>query len=168
MHTDRRIPLQRVNRHFLAALASTQLILPVAASATEALVGEYYSRFQKPGFHVDDLMAYYHPDIVFTDPTFDIHAEGKVEVRKLYAELGTDRTAYKDINWTLARVIAEGDDVVIRGRWSGRFHGCAFDIDFMTLWRLKDGLIIEQNDFFAASTFDRQVGWNGHTADCSS
>lgn len=135
--------------------------------AAKTLVREYYSQFQKPGFFVEDLMAYYADDVRFTDPTFEIVANGKDEVRKLYADLGTDRTAYKNINWQIASVTAQDDLIVIRGRWSGRFHHCDFDIDFMTLWRVEDGKIIEQNDFFAASAFDRQVGWNGETATCS-
>jgi len=164
-----------MKRLYLFVLAATAVLsgaAPVAiasaAGAADALVSEFYSRFQKPGFHVDDLMVYYHPDIVFLDPTFEIRAEGKSEVRSLYAELGTERTAYKDIRWTIDSVISEGDHIVIRGRWSGRFHACDFDVEFMTLWRLKDGKIVEQNDFFAASAFDRQVGWDGETATCSS
>lgn len=135
-------------------------------SHAERLVHDYYSQFQKPGFFVDDLMHFYTEDIVFTDPTFEISVNGKSEVRKLYADLGTERTAYKNIQWAISSVISEDDRIVIRGKWSGRFHDCEFDIDFMTLWRIEDGKIAEQNDFFAASTFDRQVGWNGSVAAC--
>jgi len=137
-------------------------------SDAEELVEQYYSRFQKPGFLVDDLMQYYADDVLFTDPTFEIVASGKAEVRKLYADLGTERTAYKNIRWDIQQVISQDDAIVIRGNWSGRFHECDFDIEFMTLWRLSDGKIAVQNDFFAASAFDRQVGWNGETATCNS
>lgn len=155
----------------LALIAGVLLFaLPAASdevSAAGKIVESYYSKFQKPGFLVDDLMSYYAEDVVFTDPTFEIVAEGKKEVRKLYADLGTDRTAYKNIRWEITDVITQDDAIVIRGRWSGQFQNCDFDIDFMTLWRLKDGKITEQNDFFAASSFDRQVGWNGSSASCA-
>jgi ketosteroid isomerase-like protein len=113
-------------------------------------------------------MQFYTDDVVFTDPTFEIIAEGKSAVRNLYADLGTSRTAYKNIQWTIKDVVSEDDIIVIRGQWSGRFHDCEFEIDFMTLWRLADGKIAEQNDFFAASSFDRQVCWNGIAATCDS
>lgn len=132
----------------------------------DELVARYYGQFQKPGFLVDELMAFYHDDVVFTDPTFEITAQGKEEVRKLYAALGTERTSYQEIHWQIQHVVERGGLVVIRGTWSGRFFGCPFDIDFMTLWRLESGKIVEQNDFFAAGTFDRQVGWDGSSANC--
>ena len=154
---------------FLFLAASLVLTLPAmadTASFAEKLVENYYSQFQKPGFFVDDLMRFYSDDIVFTDPTFEIVAKGKAEVRKLYADLGTDKTAYRNIQWDISNVISQNDRIVIRGKWSGRFHHCEFDIDFVTLWKITDRKIAEQNDFFAASAFDRQVGWNGTTATC--
>lgn len=158
------------------ALMTMSAILIIQAPSTRAdeapaprdLVARYYAQFQKPGFLVDELLEFYADDVRFTDPTFEIVAKGKSEVRRLYADLGTERTAYKNIRWQISDVVADGSRVVIRGQWSGTFHGCKFSIDFMTLWRLEDGKIAEQNDFFAASAFDRQVGWNGETATCDS
>ncbi len=139
-----------------------------SASFAEELVEKYYSQFQKPGFLVDELINYYADDVVFTDPTFEISAEGKNEVRKLYSEFGTNRTAYRNIQWDIKNVVSQNDSIVIRGMWSGRFQDCDFDIDFMTLLRLVDGKIAEQDDFFAAGTFERQVGWDGKTTTCKS
>lgn len=154
----------------LAIVAPGPLLQANASDIADAreLVQAYYSRFQKPGFFVDDLMDFYADDVRFTDPTFEIVAQGKAEVRKLYAELGTERTAYQRIQWDISAVIAEDERVVVRGKWSGSFQECPFDIEFMTLWTLRDGVIAEQNDFFAASAFDRQVGWNAETgtAEC--
>ena len=162
-------PKTTVSALFFTALF---LLVPPACAEqrtpAERLVAEYYAQFQKPGFLVDDLMEFYADDVVFTDPTFGIVANGKSEVRKLYAQLGTEATAYRNIVWTISDVISQGEAIVIRGRWSGRFHECAFDVDFMTLWKLDGGKIVEQNDFFAAGAFDRQVGWNGTTATCDS
>lgn len=128
----------------------------------------YYSRFQQPDFDVDELMEFYDDDVRFSDPTFEITARGDSEVRKLYADIGTDRTSYTNITWTLDRIVVESDDVVIHGRWAGEFSGCTFDVPFVTLWRLRNGLIAEQTDFFAAAIFDRQVNWNSETqrAEC--
>lgn len=164
-------PVNR-NTMIISVFASLLLLSPCPgradkSSIAEKMVDEYYSQFQKPGFHVDALLQYYADDVLFTDPTFEIVAEGKSEVRKLYADLGTERTAYKNIRWTIEDVVAQNDIIVIRGKWSGRFHDCDFEVDFITLWRLLDGKIAEQDDFFAASTFDRQVGWNGTTATCN-
>ncbi len=153
---------------FSVITLSPSLVKADRTSFSETIVEEYYSHFQKPGFLVDDLMQFYADDVVFTDPTFEVVAEGKSDVRKLYADLGTSQTAYENIQWTITDVVSAGDIIVIRGRWSGRFHDCEFEIDFMTLWRMADGKIAEQNDFFAASSFDRQVGWNGQTATCNS
>jgi ketosteroid isomerase-like protein len=139
---------------------------PDTASTAEALVEDYYSQFQKPGFLVDDLMPYYAGNVRFTDPTFEIVAQGKDEVRRLYADLGTSGTAYTDVQWDIRAVVSQDDFIVIRGKWAGYFHHCSFDIDFVTLWRMREGKIAEQHDFFAASTFDRQVGWDGTTATC--
>ena len=156
----------------IASIVSGSAIsaLPIWAdqsSFAENLVEEYYSQFQKPGFLVDELMKFYSDDVLFTDPTFEIIAVGKSEVRKLYADLGTDRTAYKNIEWKIRTVISQGESIVIRGIWSGQFQECDFEVDFMTFWRLVDEKIAEQNDFFAAGSFDRQVGWNGTTATCN-
>lgn len=145
-----------------AALFISVAMICTAASAgsPKVMVDEYYGQFQQPGFDVDALMAYYHDDVSFSDPTFDIVASGKDEVRKLYADIGTDRTQYRNIVWTLNTVMAEGDNVLISGVWSGEFWQCPFSVEFATLWRLEDGLIREQKDFFAASEFDRQVSWD--------
>jgi ketosteroid isomerase-like protein len=164
--------IQRSWHAFMPVVILT-LVSPHAALSdehgnAEVLVKDYFAQFQKPGFLVDQLMEFYADEIIFVDPTFEIAARGKEEVRKLYAELGTERTAYKNIVWTIKSVIAQDDNIVVRGNWSGQFHQCSFSIEFMTLWRMKAGKIAEQNDFFAASTFDRQVGWNGSTATCQS
>lgn len=127
------------------------------------LVKQYYSKFQKPNFLVDDLMRFYADDIRFVDPTFEIVANGKDAVRKLYIDLGTEKTNYRNIEWDIKDIIVQADSVVIRGNWSGVFHDCDFDVEFVTLWKLRKGLIAEQTDFFAASAFDRQVGWNPST-----
>ena len=103
----------------------------------------------------------YTDDIAFTDPTFEIAAKGKEELRKLYADLGTDKTSYAEVVWRIETTVIQADRIVIRGNWSGRLQGCAFDVEFVTLWKLRDGLIAEQTDFFAAGTFDRQGGWDG-------
>lgn len=132
----------------------------------EDFVAKYYAEFQQPNYLVDDLMAFYRDDVVFSDPTFEILAQGKAEVRKLYAEIGTENTAYTDISWEIADIVSQDDTIVVRGKWSGRFFDCEFDVDFMTLWKLEEGKIAQQHDFFAAVTFDRQVGWNGTTATC--
>lgn len=34
-------------------------------------------------------------------------------------------------------------------------------VEFVTPWRLRDGGIIDQRDFFDAIGFDAQVGWIG-------
>ena len=163
--------MSRMNRALAATVIAGALLPGALPGASEpgtaaAMVDAYYSQFQQPGYFVDDLMTFYADDVLFTDPTFEIVARGKEAVRRLYSDLGTSETAYEDIRWTITGVIAADDSIVIRGAWSGRFHGCDFDIDFMTLWRLRDGKIAEQNDFFAASAFDQQVGWDGKTANC--
>lgn len=163
-----------MNKTWSAPLLLALLLSPFPSTVAQSdetfdavdFVDSYYSRFQKPGFLVGDLMEFYDEDVLFSDPTFEIVAEGKDEVALLYADLGTDRTAYENIEWDITRVIAQGDLIVIRGVWSGRFAGCDFETDFMTLWRLRDGKIVEQNDFFAAAAFDRQVGWDGERATC--
>ena len=154
-----------------AAVAAAGLSqLPIAEHQpfnADEFVAEYYAEFQKPGFLVDDLMVFYHDDVLFKDPTFEIVAEGKAEVRKLYADIGTGNTAYRNISWNILDVVSRDNTIVVRGRWSGRFHHCNFDVDFMTFWRLDGREIAEQYDFFAAATFDRQVGWDGTTATCN-
>ena len=131
-----------------------------SSSDKRQLVRQYYSQFQKPGFEVDELAKFYADDVAFIDPTFEIEAKGRDEVLALYAEIGTDRTSYEDIDWDLRDIIVDGDNVVISGRWSGKFFECPFDVDFATLWKLQDDLIVVQRDFFAASRFDEQVRWN--------
>ena len=81
-------------------------------------------------------------------------------MRKPYADSGTGRPQYRNIVWTINDVLSDGDRVVISGNWAGEFWACPFSVDFMTFWRLEDGLIAEQRDFFAASAFDRQVAWD--------
>ncbi|MEQ8314904.1 MAG: nuclear transport factor 2 family protein [Gammaproteobacteria bacterium] len=156
---------------FLTLLASIATACSTTAEVSQihAFVDRYYANFQRPGFYVDDLMNFYSDEAVFTDPTFGIAVKGKPQIRELYADLGTEDTAYRDIDWDLRQVIAERDKVVIRGVWSGSFQGCAFSVDFMTLWLLEDQLIKEQNDFFAADAFDEQVQWDPSTgtANCT-
>lgn len=131
------------------------------APSAESMVRDYYATFSESPFDVDRLMVFYAENVVFVDPTFDISVTGVDEVRALYAAIGTDDSRYRDIRWQIERVIADADDVAIHGRWSGRFDGKAFDIEFVTLWRLAEGRIVEQRDFFDAPTFDEQVGWQG-------
>jgi len=131
------------------------------------IVRGFYAKFQQPGFLIDDLLAYYTDDIDFRDPTFDITINGAAEFRGLYGDLGTDRTGYRDIVWTLADILVDGDSVLISGRWSGRYQDCPFDVEFMTLWRMRGRLIGYQRDFFASDAFDRQVGWADGKANCA-
>ena len=144
----------------ILAAALVGFCSPASAGDRHDLVARYYGQFQKPGFEVDALMAFYADDVKFTDPTFEIVANGREEVRKLYADIGTGRTQYRNIVWTINDVVSDGDRVVISGNWAGEFWACPFSVDFMTFWRLEDGLIAEQRDFFAASAFDRQVAWD--------
>lgn len=136
----------------------------IGQEAAEALVERYYANFQKPGFLIDDLMEFYANDVAFVDPTYEIVMNGEADFRRTYAELGTPQTSYQNIEWDIAEVVTSGDKVVIYGTWSGTFHDCPFEVDFTTYWRLEDGLIAQQRDFFAAGTFDRQVGWDPETA----
>ncbi|GAB4526513.1 MAG: hypothetical protein Tsb0010_09840 [Parvularculaceae bacterium] len=157
-----------MNAHMLAAAAIAGFVSTSANSAGansagpeyRDLVDRYYSQFQQPGFTVDRLLAFYAEDVEFSDPTFEIRVSGRDGVRSLYVDIGTERTNYRDIVWNIDRVLIDGNDVAINGRWSGVFYQCPFDVEFVTLWRLEGGLIAEQRDFFAASTFDRQVNWN--------
>jgi len=139
----------------------------VAARDYEKTVADYYARFQQPGFTIDDLLSFYSPEVDFRDPTFDITIKGEKDFRELYSELGTDQTGYKNIEWTLSDIVVDGERVVIAGRWSGDYQGCPFDIEFMTLWRMEDGLIAFQRDFFASAAFDEQVKWAGGKANCA-
>lgn len=132
-----------------------------------ALVADYYAQYQQPGFTIDDLLAFYAPDVDFRDPTFDITIRGAQEFRNLYSALGTDQTGYKNIKWTLDDIVVDGERVVIAGRWSGAYQDCPFDIEFMTLWRMKEGRIAYQRDFFAAGAFDEQVVWKDGKANCA-
>lgn len=151
------------------ALFPTQVFAAQSEKADDhrRLVAHYYSLFQQPGFRVDDLLEFYADDIEFSDPTFEIEARGKEAFRKLYADIGTERTSYSDIEWELKTVLVEGDDVGIYGRWSGKFHDCPFKIEFVTLWHMRANRIARQTDFFAADTFDRQVGWDGKKTACA-
>ncbi len=158
----------RVTRRSLLALMALGACSPGASmdepsfQATEAWVRSYYENFQAPAFDLERHMAYYAPDVHFVDPTFDIDVSGSDEVRALYASIGTAESSYSDIRWNLDRVLISGtNDVTIHGSWSGVFQGSSFDIQFVTLWRLRDDEIIEQKDFFDAPTFDEQVGWTG-------
>lgn len=135
-------------------------VSPATAEDHRELVNRYYSQFQQPGYDVDALMAFYDDEVLFTDPTFGITANGKDEVRALYADIGTDRTQYRDIVWVLNTVISDDDHVVISGLWSGSFWECPFSVEFITLWTISDGLIVRQKDFFAADAFDQQVAWD--------
>lgn len=153
-----------MNIGILAAAAGCVAISATSAVADHRdLVDRYYAHFQQPGFTVDRLMAFYAEEVAFSDPTFGIRVSGRDGVRTLYADIGTERTNYRNIVWNIDRVLIDGRDVAINGRWSGVFHHCPFDVEFTTLWRLADGLIVEQKDFFAASAFDRQVNWNSET-----
>ena len=159
-------------KSFLTAillLSSSFHCLKASADANpKKLVEDYYARFQQPGYFVTELMQRYTEDVRFIDPTFEIDVSGREEVAKLYADLGTGKTAYTNVAWIIRQIVAENDHVTIRGNWSGQFQDCPFDIEFMTLWKLRNGLIAEQTDFFAASTFDRQVGWQDGKTSCGS
>ncbi|WFL76244.1 nuclear transport factor 2 family protein [Altererythrobacter arenosus] len=136
----------------------------IGQEVAEELVDRYYAKFQQPGFLIDDLMKFYSPDIAFVDPTYEIVMNGESEFRETYAELGTAQSNYRNIKWDIAEVVTSGDKVVIYGNWSGTFHHCPFEVAFTTYWKLENGLIVEQRDFFAAPAFDRQVGWDPATA----
>ncbi len=134
----------------------------LAEAPTEEWVRSYYDTFAPDAFDVDRLMTFYSAEVRFTDPTFDIEVFGRDEVRKLYANTGTAVSQYSETHWDIDRVIIGGlNDVAIHGVWAGNFQGKPFEVQFVTLWRLEAGLIVEQIDFFDAATFDEQVGWTG-------
>ena len=153
------------------SLTVSMLINTSSAMAHEAemIVHRFYAQFQQPGYTIDDLLEFYADDVVFTDPTFQIAFECKDGFRQFYNDIGTDQTNYSNIRWDIDRVIEDGPDIAIVGRWSGQFYDCPFvDVNFVTIWRLEEGLISEHHDYFSAASFDQQVGWNSQTSspDC--
>lgn len=130
-------------------------------TAAQELVADFYGEFESDAFDVDRLMRHYDPDVVFVDPTFDIEVNGVAAVRELYAVAGTAESRYRGTAWEIERVIASGADVAIHGTWSGRFDDKPFSVEFVTLWKLSDGKIVEQRDFFDAIGFDEQVDRKG-------
>jgi ketosteroid isomerase-like protein len=125
------------------------------------LVNRFYGTFARLPFDVDSLMDNYDPQVEFVDPTFDIEVSGIAEVRNLYAGAGEGASRYREIRWDIQTVVASGSDIAVRGVWSGTFDGKPFTVDFVTLWRLRDGKIVSQQDFFDAIGFDQQVDWRG-------
>ncbi|WP_222982440.1 nuclear transport factor 2 family protein [Flagellimonas meishanensis] len=124
------------------------------------MVARYYGIFSQRPFSIDDLMSFYHPQVEFADPTFEIEVHGTEEVSKLYAQTGSSKSNYSNIGWNILKVITSDNNIVIHGTWSGNYLGKPFKVPFITLWEMENDLIVVQKDFFAASMWDRQVDYH--------
>lgn len=133
------------------------------AANLRAFVDAYYDDYLRDGVTIDTVLEYYSEDVEFVDPTFQIEVHGHDGLRQLYGAVGTQEFNYTNLNWDLDIVLAEGNQVAVNGRWTGSWHNCPFDVPFVTIFDVENGLITRQQDFFAASMFDDQVGLEEQT-----
>lgn len=128
-----------------------------------AFVDAYYDVYLRDGVTVEQMLQYYAEDVEFVDPTFQIEVHGHEGLRQLYGTIGTPEFNYRELEWQLDAVLSEGNQVAINGTWKGMWHNCPFEIPFVTILDIEDGLIARQQDFFAASMFDNQVDLDRET-----
>ncbi|MGP1282682.1 MAG: nuclear transport factor 2 family protein [Parasphingopyxis sp.] len=132
-------------------------------AALRQWVDSFYGDYLRPGVTAEQLLSHYAEDVEFVDPTFRIDVRGHDGLIRVFGQLGTPESNYRDVEWQIDKVMVDGQSVAVNGVMSGEWYGCPFEMAFVTIFDIEDGLIARQQDFFAASTFDEQVALDRDT-----
>src|ERR1700730_10134263 len=106
----------------------------------------------------------YAPDVVYTDIPMGVKLTGHAEIRGFVADT---ITAYPD--YKMAVHLAVGDDEAAVAEWtmSGTNLGCAWaqtptgrrmTVRGSSFMRFRNGLIVQQNDYWSLSHLSEQIG----------
>jgi steroid delta-isomerase-like uncharacterized protein len=132
------------------ALASTQSADPAAVVAR--LFDAYRAR------DVERLLSLLALDVVFDDPTFRLHREGRDAMREVATQM---RAAYADVVLDVHSTVAQSDSVAVELTIAARLARPASDqrirVRGASFFRVRDGLIYRWTDYFDFRTFSEQT-----------
>jgi limonene-1,2-epoxide hydrolase len=149
--------LNRGRRRVLA-VAGAAALAPLAAShAVDAR--DLMRRFRRAYEAVDvpALEALLTPDVVFSDPTFDLHASGIVEMRALMTHAAQDVAAF---TLDVEHELVADPWVVVRQRQTVQLEtpaGARITVRNVSLFRLAGDRIAEWHDYADAAGYHRQL-----------
>lgn len=132
-------------------------------AALRQWVDTFYADYLRPGVTADQLLRHYAEDVEFVDPTFGIDVRGHDGLIQVFGQMGTADFNYSNVDWQIDTVLVDGTSVAVNGVMAGAWHNCPFEMAFVTIFDIEEGLIARQQDFFAASAFDEQVALDRET-----
>lgn len=138
-----------------AAIAPLGLALAQpAASAPAAVVRRMRAAYER--VDVAGVLATLSPDLAFSDPTFQLHANGLAGMKEVLAHGAADIAA---IRLVVEHELACGTWIVARQEQVVTFKGRAAPVSVrgVSLFRVEAGLIREWHDYYDAMGMQRQL-----------
>jgi len=125
--------------------------------APATVVKQFFDAYQR--LDVDGMTAVMAPDIVFDDPTFRLHANGRADWRR---QMEPNRQVITSIKADIHSTVEAGDSVAVEVTLSGGIKqkdGTVrnFKVRGASFFRVRNGLITHWTDYFDFRTFSEQT-----------
>lgn len=141
-----------------AAVLSPLALVQSPAADAGAVVRRLRAAYER--MDVAGVLATLSPDLEFSDPTFQLHANGLTEMKEVLA-YGTQ--AISALRLVVEHELACGPWLVARQEQVVTFKGRATPVSVrgVSLFRVEGGLIREWHDYYDAAGMQRQLTAGG-------
>jgi steroid delta-isomerase-like uncharacterized protein len=125
--------------------------------APATVVKQFFDAYQR--LDIDGMTAVMAPDIVFDDPTFRLHANGRADWRR---QMEPNRQVITSIKADIHSTVEAGDLVAVELTLSGGIRQKDrtvrnFKVRGASFFRVRNGLITHWTDYFDFRTFSEQT-----------
>lgn len=137
------------------AVAASGAFLSPRADASEPcsevrrVVEGFYEAYRR--LDVPAMLSFYADDAVLIDPVLGLNLVGKAQI----AEAAADYSNFDSVEGIDVRTYCEEDRVVGIGVGRLHYHGQPVTVPFAMLFRVRDGLIVEERDYVAYRDISR-------------
>ena len=146
-------------RQWLAAGGATAALLPFGMGDDAAAIAAVLARFRAAYERVDPIAAeaVLAPDLVFSDPTFGLKANGIAELRPIIGHAGDDFSAISlKIEHELISppwAVVRQEQILVLKKPAGR----RVSVRGISMFRISGDRIAEWHDYYDRAGFDRQM-----------
>jgi ketosteroid isomerase-like protein len=99
------------------------------------------------------LAPFYHDSVWLEDPTFDFVGKNKAEIFRNF----DNANLLNHYEWQVAQTIISGDTVVTEGNLVAKYGGIPYNMRFVNIFHLKDGLVFRQYDYYDTRLYHQAV-----------
>ena len=142
-----------VNAQKILLAFSLLLVATVAyAQVPKNFVEKYYAAYS--GTPTSEKLApFYHDSVRLEDPTFDFVGKNKTEIFRNFDK----SNVMNHYQWHIGQTIISGDTVVTEGNLIAKYGGIPYNMRFVNIFHLKNGLVIRQYDYYDTRLYHQAV-----------